>query len=168
MGHDLLFGLVGGLVVLAVAVWAAWRWKVPPQALEARVLETGDDAEPEPEEWPLSRRVFWITEAEMDRRGIPWEQRVADPKDKAVWACRHLADEIAGTAPYLPALGSFLASVRTWEDAAGQSAGLGWAVYRDLGKLEKAVGFPLPSHIAQAVLKAVSATPPQPKQSKEV
>lgn len=168
MPHNLVLQLLGGLVVLAVVGWAGWRWRVTPQPLAPAVLETGEDSEPEPEEWPRSRRVVWITEAEMDRRGIPWEQRVADPKAKAIWACQRLVDEVSEDAPYLPALRSFQLSVEAWEEAPGQSATLGWEVYRDLGRLEKALGVRLPRHVSQAVLKVVSATPPQPKMSKEV
>lgn len=168
MPADLILQLLGGLVVLAVVGWAGWRWRVTPQPLAPVVLETGEDSEPEPEEWPRSRRVVWITEAEMDRRGIPWEQRVADPKDKAIWACFQLADEIAEASPHLPALQSFLRNLVAWEQSLGQSAGLGWAVYRDLGKLENALGASLPPHVSQGVLKAVSATPPAADIAKEL
>ncbi|UXC90513.1 hypothetical protein EGM87_15990 [Sphingobium sp. RSMS] len=168
MSADLFLHLLGGLTVLAVVGWAGWRWWDPPQPLTPAVLETGEDSEPEPEEWPRSRRVVWITEAEMDRQGIPWKQRVADPKAKAIWACRTLADEVSEAAPYLPALGAFLGSLEAWKEAPGQASPLGWRVFRDLGRLEKAMGKRLPQHVSQTVLKAISAIPPKAQKSKEV
>jgi hypothetical protein len=168
MSADLFLQLLGGLMVLAVVGWAGWRWRVPPQSLAPAVLETGEGSEPEPEEWPRSRRSISASVIQTTRRGIPWEQRIGNPKDTAIWCCQRVAEEASEVAPYLPALTAFRTSVEAWEAASGQSAALGWEVYRELGRLEKAMGVRVASHVSQAVLKAVSATPPQAKTSKEV
>lgn len=151
--------MVAVALLLAVIFFGPKRRPRPPKPLKAPKLVSRDDDDDDDEGgWSGPRRVIWIPEAEMDRQGIPWERRIGNPKENAIWRCRYMIEPIGDVLPSVVA--PLLEAVAAWEASPGQAPVLGQNVYRHLQVLERKLGSLPDAHVFKAVLKAVWATPP--------
>jgi len=123
-----------------------WPWELATQFPDE---DEHDGEAPRP-------RVVWVSPERLAE--IPWDQRVASPKDVALWKCGHLAEASFEPQPELAA--NLVKHMRVWRSASGRAAEEGWAVYRAVHSLLGRLTAEETEDALQAVLEAVTTLPP--------